>query len=133
MQAHHAGADEALMLDPHGFVATCNSTNFFIVRKGQVWAPTTKYQMPGITRANVLRLCREQGITARELDFSLTAVYGAEEAFVTGTFAGLIPVISVDGRAVGRGARGPVTERLQECYATLMDECVVRGRAALRD
>ena len=93
--------DEALMLDPHGFVATCNSTNFFVVRRGEVWAPTTKYQLHGITRQNVLNLCRQHGIPCRELDFSLTQVYSADEAFVTGTFAGQIPVTEVDGRVIG--------------------------------
>ena len=110
------------MLDPHGFVATCNSTNFFVVRRGEVWAPTTKYQLHGITRQNVLNLCRQHGIPCRELDFSLTQVYSADEAFVTGTFAGQIPVVDVDGRTIGDGARGPVTARLQGLYKTFIDE-----------
>ena len=122
IQASKAGADEALMLDPHGFVATCNSTNFFVVRRGEVWAPTTKYQLHGITRQNVLNLCRQHGIPCRELDFSLTQVYSADEAFVTGTFAGQIPVVDVDGRTIGDGARGPVTARLQGLYKTFIDE-----------
>jgi branched-chain amino acid aminotransferase len=121
IQAAKAGADEALMLDPHGFVATCNSTHFFIVRGGEAWTSTGRYCLPGITRANVLRLAREDGIPAHERDFSLTEVYGADEAFVTGTFAGIVPVIEVDGRQIGDGAPGPVTGRFRELYAQLCD------------
>ncbi|HUA88137.1 MAG TPA: aminotransferase class IV [Steroidobacteraceae bacterium] len=120
IQATKAGADEALMLDPHGFVATCNSTHFFIVRDGEVWTSTGKYCLAGITRANVLRICRAAGIPALERDFSLTEVYGAEEAFVTGTFAGIAPVVEVDGRRIG-AARGPMVERLQQLYLGLID------------
>ncbi len=120
IQAIEAGADEALMLDPHGFVATCNSTHFFIVRKGEVWTSTGDYCLGGITRANVIRLCRENAIPVFERNFSLTDVYGADEAFVTGTFAGLVPVRSVDGRAL-TGGRGPMTERLQELYKALVE------------
>jgi len=116
IQATKAGYDEALMLDPHGFVATCNSTHFFIVRKGEVWTSTGKYCLGGITRANVVRLCRENNIPVFEKDFSLTDVYGADEAFVTGTFAGLVPVREVDGRVMGDGHRGPMVERLQALY-----------------
>jgi branched-chain amino acid aminotransferase len=115
IQAIEAGADEALMLDPHGFVATCNSTHFFIVRRGEVWTSTGDYCLGGITRANVVEICREGGIPAFEKNFSLTDVYGAEEAFVTGTFAGVVPVRSVDGRAL-TGGRGPMTQRLQDLY-----------------
>src|SRR4249919_1342826 len=101
IQAAQAGADEALMLDPHGFVATCNSTHFFIVRRGEVWTSTGDYCLHGITRANVLLACREAGITAREKNFSLTEAYSAEEAFCTGTFGGVVPVRSIDGRSIG--------------------------------
>lgn len=118
IQAAKAGCDEALMLDPHGFVATCNSTHFFIVRKGEVWTSSGKYCLGGITRANVLRICNEQGIPVFEKDFSLTDVYGAEEAFVTGTFAGLVPVTEVDGRAIG--PRGPMVQRLQGLYMDIV-------------
>ena len=121
IQADKAGADEALMLDPLGFVATCNSTHFFIVRKGEVWTSTGKYCLGGITRANVLGLCRANAIPAFEKDFSLTDVYGAEEAFVTGTFAGLIPAVEIDGRTMGAGAGGPVTVRLQDLYREAID------------
>jgi branched-chain amino acid aminotransferase len=118
IQAYTAGADEALMLDPHGFVATCNSTHFFIVTpEGEVWTSDGRFCLGGITRGNVLEVCRNAGITARETTFSLTDVYSASEAFVTGTFAGVVPVRSVDGRTIGTGARGPVVERLQQLYA----------------
>jgi branched-chain amino acid aminotransferase len=124
IQAYTAGADEALMLDPHGFVATCNSTHFFCVveRDGesQVWTSDGRFCLGGITRSNVLRVCRENGITARETTFSLTDVYSASEAFVTGTFAGVVPVHTIDGRTIGTGKRGPVVERLQGLYGELL-------------
>jgi len=116
IQATKAGADEALMLDPQGFVATCNSTHFFIVKRGEVWTSSGNYCLGGITRGNVLRVCRENDIPHHEHTFSLTDVYSAEEAFVTGTFAGVAPVTSIDGRTIGTGERGPMTERLQELY-----------------
>jgi branched-chain amino acid aminotransferase len=119
IQATKAGADEALMLDPHGFVATCNSTHFFIVRKGEVWTSTGMYCLGGITRANVLRVCRENAIPALEKSFSLTDVYGADEAFVTGTFAGVAPVVEIDGRRISE-RRGPMVERLQTLYRELI-------------
>jgi branched-chain amino acid aminotransferase len=103
IQAYKAGADEALMLDPHGFVATCNSTHFFIVRDGELWTSTGDYCLGGITRGNVLRVAREADIPTFERNFSTTQVYGADEAFVTGTFAGLVPVREVDGRVIGTG------------------------------
>ncbi len=120
IQADKMGADEALMLDPHGFVATCNSTHFFIVRKGEVWTSSGRYCLAGITRANVLDLARRNAIPALEKDFSLTDVYNADEAFVTGTFAGLIPVNEIDGRAISSG-KGPVTARLQGLYRDLCE------------
>ena len=119
IQATKAGADEALMLDPHGFVATCNSTHFFIVRRGEIWTSSGRYCVPGITRANVLRICREQGLPHAERDFSLTEAYSAEEAFVTGTFAGIAPVVEIDGRRISSG-RGPMVERLQGLYRELI-------------
>ncbi len=122
IQASKAGYDEALMLDPQGFVSTCNSTHFFIVRKREVWTSIGKYCLGGITRTNVLRLCRENDIPAFEKDFSLTDVYGAEEAFVTGTFAGLVPVTEIDGRRMGDGKRGPMVERLQQLYMELVKQ-----------
>jgi branched-chain amino acid aminotransferase len=120
IQAYTAGADEALMLDPHGFVATCNSTHFFVVRKGEVWTSAGDYCLGGITRSNVLRLCREHDIPSHERRFSLTEVYSADEAFVTGTFAGVVPVHTVDGRRIGLGERGPVVQRLQSLYGELI-------------
>jgi branched-chain amino acid aminotransferase len=123
IQATQAGADEALMLDPHGFVATCNSTHFFIVRKGEVWTSSGDYCLGGITRSNVIQVCREEGIPVFEKNFSLTDVYGADEAFVTGTFAGVVPVTEVDGRGLTQG-RGPMVERLQGLYKALMDRDV---------
>ena len=115
IQAYTAGADEALMLDPHGFVATCNSTHFFIVRKGELWTSSGDYCLGGITRANVLRVAWEAGVPAYERNFSLTDVYGADEPFATGTFAGLVPVRQVDGRVIGSGDR-PLLARLRELY-----------------
>ncbi|MGH8213213.1 MAG: aminotransferase class IV [Rhodanobacteraceae bacterium] len=127
IQAQKAGYDEALMLDPHGFVSTCNSTHFFIVRKGEVWTSTGKYCLGGITRANVIRLCRANGIPVFEKDFSLTDVYGAEEACVTGTFAGLTPVREIDGRIMGDGERGPMVARLQQLYMQLVKDESAKG------
>ncbi len=117
VQAIRAGADEALMLDPTGAVATCNATNFFIVRRGEVWTSTGQYSLNGITRRMVIELCRANGIPVRERAFSLTDVYGADEAFVTGTFGGITPVVEVDGRGIGAGAPGEVTARLDALYA----------------
>ncbi len=128
IQAYTAGADEGLMLDPQGFVATCNSTHFFIVRRGEVWTSSGDYCLGGITRGNVLKLCRDNGITARERNFSLTEVYSADEAFVTGTFAGVAPVREIDGRTIGSGVRGPMVERLQTLYRGLIDADVAGNK-----
>lgn len=130
IQATAAGADEALMLDPHGFVATCNSTHFFIVRKGQVWTSSGDYCLGGITRANVLAICRDAGIPALEKNFSLTEAYSADEAFVTGTFAGLAPVRAIDGRTIGDGRPGPMLARLQGLYRELVARDIARRRGA---
>ena len=120
IQAYTAGADEALMLDPNGFVATCNSTHFFIVRKSEVWTSSGAYCLGGITRSNVLQVCREAGISSYEKLFSLTDVYGADEAFVTGTYAGVVPVRQVDGRRLAEQPPGPMVLRLQVLYADLV-------------
>jgi branched-chain amino acid aminotransferase len=128
IQAYTAGADEALMLDPHGFVATCNSTHFFVVRRGELWTSTGDYCLAGITRSVVLEVAREAGIVTRERNFSLTDVYGADEAFVTGTFAGLVPVRTVDGRDIGTGQR-PVTDRLRQLYRAAVDRDVTTRAA----
>jgi branched-chain amino acid aminotransferase len=134
IQAMEAGADEALMLDDRGFVATCNSTHFFIVRNGELWTSGGGYCLGGITRDGVLRVARRAGVPAHEKDFSLFDVYGADEAFCTGTFAGLTPVVKVDGREIGDGMRdpadasGPMTKRLRALYKELEAE-EAKGRA----
>jgi branched-chain amino acid aminotransferase len=135
IQAANAGADEALMLDPLGFVATCNSTHFFIVRRGELWTSTGQYCIPGITRAAMIRLARENAIPVFEKPFSLYDVYGADEAFVTGTFAGLTPVRVIDGRPVRHplsseewSGPGPVSRRLSALYKEL---CLRDKRRAL--
>ncbi len=122
IQAAKAGADEALMLDPHGFVATCNSTHFFIVRKDEVWTSSGDYCLGGITRGNVIELCEQNQIPVRQKNFSLTDVYSANEAFVTGTFAGLAPVREIDGRIIGDGERGPMVEKLQQLYLAMLEQ-----------
>lgn len=121
IQAAKAGVDEGLMLDPHGFVATCNSTHFFIVRKGEVWTSSGDYCLPGITRGNIIRLCGQNGIPVLQKNFSLSEVYSAEESFVTGTFAGLAPVGEIDGRVIGSGGRGPMVEKLQKLYLQMIE------------
>ncbi|WP_163847935.1 D-amino acid aminotransferase [Pseudooceanicola aestuarii] len=121
--AEKAGADEALMLDVHGFVNTTNACNFFIVRKGAVWTSTGDYCMNGITRGHVIDLCRRNDIPVFERNFSLVECYGAEEAFLTGTFGAQTPVGEIDGRVIGDGTLGPVTARLRELYkARVMQE-----------
>jgi branched-chain amino acid aminotransferase len=118
--AQKAGADEALMLDVHGFVNTTNACNFFIVRKGQVWTSTGDYCMNGITRQKVIDLCRTNGIPVFERNFSLVDTYGADEAFLTGTFGAQTPVGMIDGRQIGTGQMGPVTERLRSLYKQMV-------------
>lgn len=120
IQATKAGADEALMLDPHGFVATCNSTHFFIVRKGEVWTSTGDYCLGGVTRGNIIDLCYRNNIPVFEKNFSLMQAYGADESFVTGTFAGIAPVTAIDGRTIGNGERGAMVERLQSLYLAMI-------------
>ena len=116
LQALAAGADEALMLDPRGFVASCNSTNFFVVRRGELWTSTGAYSFKGITQASVVEAWRAGGGTARECDFTLAQVYAADEAFVTGTLGGVTPVTKVDGRVIGDGRPGPTTEHASRLY-----------------
>ena len=123
--AEKAGADEALMLDLHGFVNTTNACNFFIVRKGEVWTSTGDYCMNGITRQKVIDLCRANGIPVFERNFSLVDTYDADEAFLTGTFGAQTPVDEIDGRVIGTGALGPMTERIRALYRDLIArECV---------
>jgi branched-chain amino acid aminotransferase len=116
IQAINAGADEALMLDPRGFVASCNSTNFFIVRRGELWTSSGLYNFRGITQQRVLDVWREQGRVTRECDFTLAQVYSADEAFVTGTLGGVTPVTTIDGRAIGDGKPGAMTAEASELY-----------------
>ena len=121
LQAEQAGADEGLMLDPHGFVNTTNACNFFIVRKGQVWTSTGDYCMNGVTRQKVIDLCHSNDIPVFERNFSLMQAYGAQEAFLTGTFGAQTPVAEIDGKMIGDGAgAGPMTRRLQGLYKGLL-------------
>ena len=116
IEADKAGADEGLMLDINGNVSTCNSTNFFILKGGEVWTSTGKYCLPGVTRKAVIDLCRKNKITIKEKDFTMEDVHSAEEAFVTGTFAGIIPAVEIDRQAVSGGVRGEITHMLQDIY-----------------
>lgn len=118
--AQKAGADEALMLDVHGFVNTTNACNFFIVRKGAVWTSTGDYCMNGITRQKVIDICRAEGIPVFERNYSLVDTYGADEAFLTGTFGAQTPVSAIDGRQIGSAEMGPVTKRIRAAYADLI-------------
>ena len=128
--AEKAGADEALMLDVHGFVNTTNACNFFIVKKGEVWTSTGDYCMNGITRQKVIDLCRANDIPIYERNFSLVDTYSADEAFLTGTFGAQTPVGHIDGRMIGTGTLGPVTTRLRGLYKDLVraDAEAARGR-----
>ncbi|MDG4650513.1 aminotransferase class IV [Roseibacterium sp. SDUM158017] len=128
LQAEQAGADEALMLDPHGFVNTTNACNFFIVRRGEIWTSTGDYCMNGITRAKVIELARADGIPVFEKNYSLVEAYGAEEAFLTGSFGAQTPVASIDGKPVGDGSR-PVTRRIRDLYMAHLEEHVAARRA----
>ncbi len=120
IQAAEKGGDEGLMMDPHGFVSTCNSTHFFMVKEGEVWTSSGDYCLEGITRAKVIELCLNNGIPLSKRDFTFEDVNSAEEAFVTGTFAGLTPVVSFDGSTIGDGKRGPICEQLQNLYLELV-------------
>lgn len=128
LQAEQAGADEALMLDPQGFVNTTNACNFFIVRRGEVWTSSGDYCMNGVTRAKVIDLCRANGIPVFEKNFSLYETYGADEAFLTGTFGAQTPVAEIDGRSIGDGQR-PVTKRIQALYKEAIREHVAAQSA----
>jgi len=130
LQAIEAGADEALMLDIHGFVATCNATNFFMVKGNEVWTSTGQYCMNGITRAKVIEVCKNNEIPCLQKNFSLFDVYGADEAFVTGTFGGLTPVTAVDGRTIGEGVFGPMTRRLEALYQDEIKTAVLAAQKA---
>ncbi len=120
--AEKAGADEALMLDIHGFVNTTNACNFFIIRKGEVWTSTGDYCMNGITRQKVIDLCRNNDIPVFEKNFSLVETYSADEAFLTGTFGAQTPVGKIDGRVIGTGDLGPLTTRIRALYKDMIDQ-----------
>ena len=123
--ADKSGADEALMLDVHGFVNTTNACNFFIVRQGEVWTSTGDYCMNGITRKKVVDLCRQNEIPVFEKNFSLIDTYDADEAFLTGTFGAQTPVSNIDGRSIGTGEIGPVTSQIRSLYVELIaKECI---------
>ena len=122
IQAIEAGADEALMLDVNGFVSTCNATNFFMVKHGEVWTSTGQYCMNGITRAKVIAVCERHQIPCYQKNFSLYEVYSADEAFVTGTFGGLTPVTKIDGKTIGEGNYGAFTRKLSNHYESLIHE-----------
>ena len=124
IEADQLGVDEGLMLDPHDFVSTCNSTNFFIVRGEEVWTSTGEYCLNGVTRGSIIRLCKEYDIPVYEKNFNVEDVHSADEVFVTGTFAGVIPVISVDGKIISDGTRGSITESLQNWYALDIEKLV---------
>lgn len=124
IQSYKAGCDEALMLDPHGFVSTGNSVNFFIVRNGEVWTSTGDYCMPGITRAKVIEICEQNGIPVFQRNFSLYDTYSADEAFVTGTFGAQVPVVEIDGRSISDGRPGEMFRRIRTLYAEMiLREC----------
>ena len=116
LEADEKGFDEGIMLDMNGNVSTCNSTNFFIVKNGEVWTSTGEYCVPGITRGNIIKLCRENHIPVFEKNFQMNDVYSANEVFVTGTFAGVIPAIQVDDTSIGNGNSGLITEKLYHLY-----------------
>ncbi len=121
IEANILGVDEGLMLDPNGFVSTCNSTNFFIIRNNEVWTSTGRYCLNGITRKSVIRLCKQYNLPIYEKNFSLKDVHTSDEVFVTGTFSGVTPAVSVDKIIIGNGKRGIITKKLQEWYSLELD------------
>ena len=116
IEADKMGVDEGLMLDPNGYVSTCNSTNFFMIKSNEVWTSNGQHCLNGVTRHSVIDICKKKQIPIKEKQFFINEVHGADEVFVTGTFAGIIPVRSVDGNTIGDGIRGPLTEKLQTWY-----------------
>ena len=116
IEADKMGVDEGLMLDPNGYVSTCNSTNFFMIKSNEVWTSNGQHCLNGVTRHSVIDICKKKQIPIKEKQFSINEVHEADEVFVTGTFAGIIPVRSVDGNTIGNGTRGPLTEQLQTWY-----------------
>ena len=122
IEAEKLGVDEALMLDPKGYVSTCNSTNFFMISNREVWTSNGEYCLNGVTRGSVIELCLKNNVPIKEKDFKVKDVHSAEEVFVTGTFAGIIPVISVDGIVIGNGERGSLTKQLQNWYESKIEK-----------
>lgn len=120
IQAIEAGADEALMLDVHGFVSTCNATNFFMIKDSEVWTSTGDYCMNGITRSKIIQVCKDNNIICHQKNFSLYDTYSADEAFVTGTFGGVTPVTYIDGKKIGQGDFGPMSKKLSDLYEHLI-------------
>ncbi|MGY8781925.1 MAG: aminotransferase class IV [Fidelibacterota bacterium] len=125
IEADKLGVDEGLMLDPHGFVSTCNSTNFFILKENEVWTSTGEYCLNGITRGTIIRLCKEYKVPILEKNFLIQDVYNANEIFVTGTFSGIIPVVSIDGFKVGDGTRGSFTKLMQKRYQHDLEKIIL--------
>jgi len=126
IEADRAGVDEGIMLDVNGNVSTCNSTNFFIFREREIWTSTGEFCLPGVTRQAVINLCRGNKISIEEKDFSITDVHSANEAFVTGTFAGIIPAVEIDGQIISGGVRGEITHMLQDLYRDKLDQLYPR-------
>ncbi|MBT3590446.1 MAG: aminotransferase class IV [Candidatus Marinimicrobia bacterium] len=126
IEADKAGADEGIMLDVNGNVSTCNSTNFFIVRAGEVWTSTGQHCLPGVTRQAIINICRDNEIPVYEKDFRIDSVLSADEVFVTGTFAGVIPAIEVDGRVMSNNIRGSLTQRLQKLYTSKLNRMYLK-------
>ena len=116
IEADHLGADEGLMLDMNGYVSTCNSTNFFIVRDSEVWTSTGEYCLNGVTRGAIIYLCKKNNINVYEKNFLINDVHTAHEAFVTGTFAGVLPVTKIDQHILSNGKKGTITDMLQVIY-----------------
>lgn len=128
IQAIEAGYDEALMLDINGFVSTCNATNFFMVKNGEVWTSTGEYCMNGITRANIISVCKENNIPCFQKNFSLFEVYDADECFVTGSFGGVTPVTKIDGRMIENGQNTSMTNHLSNLYKKLVEREISNGQ-----
>ena len=116
IEAKNAGADEGIMLDVNGNVATCNSTNFFIVKNNEIWTSTGEYCLPGITRQAVITICKENNLKNFEKNFIMNDVYSADESFVTGTFSGITPVIKIDSIKISKSKIRPITNKLQKLY-----------------
>ena len=128
LEADEKGADEGIMLDPNRFVSTCNSTNLFIVRNNEVWTSSGEYCLPGVTRGNIIKICKENNIPVFEKDYTQEDLKSADEIFVTGTFAGVIPAVVVDKKKIGDGKRGQITERLFKLYKQKIEDSYPIGK-----